>query len=184
MVKRKNLGFKGGKDLVVYVGESAHGTPSKSIIDNARNSWNNIEVPWLQRIKRRVKRISIQKRASSCKWAGTWFQQKGTLELIDTNHSSPNYYQSVIIHEMAHAWYERELEINEDRVSQFYEMVNNLDPVNEYTRDNRESWGRGLYANEIHSAITEHLYTDEKITLGSAENLARIIEAYEELHTE
>lgn len=182
MVKRKSLGFKGGKQLVVYIGKSSKGNVSKHIIDISRNTWNTVEVNWLQSAKKKVKQINFEFRSQSCKWAGTWYNQTQTLKIYDNTLSSTSYFRCVIIHELAHAWYWNEYKINEERIQAFAETVNKLDAVNKYTRDNRESWGHWLYANEIHSALTEYLYADRELELGSAQNLNALLEAYNTLH--
>ncbi len=182
MAKRKSLGFKGGKSLVVYVGQSQTGRINESIINSARDTWNNLEVGWLERSKKCVKRISIEKRTKDTKFAGIWYESTSTLKLLDYGDSDHDFYRGVLLHELAHAWYFKESRLSEDQIKEFSEAVNKLEPITDYTSKNRTIWGSVMYANEIHSAITEHLYTKNKANIGSAENLELILKAYNKLH--
>lgn len=182
MAKRKNQGFNGGKNLVVYLGNSSSGDPRKEVIDISRKTWNEIKVAFLNRAKKKVTRINFEYRAKSCAWAGTWYDDTKVLKVLDNHLSSTQYYRQVIIHELAHAWYWNESKVNEDAISRFQQRVNELSPVNKYTEENRTSWGSWLYANEIHSAICEFLYAGASPTRGDGENYNDLLEAFHELH--
>lgn len=182
MAKRKSEGFNGGKNLVVYLGKSSKGYVRQQVLSNCRDTWNGIKVPFLNRAKKKVVRINFEYRAQSCKWAGEWVASTAVLKIYDNHSDSVEYFKSVLIHELAHAWYGIESVINTDAIEVFVEKVNQLHPVNKYTEDNRESWGRYLYANEIHSALCEFLYAGRSPTRGDGENYNDLLEAFHQLH--
>lgn len=182
-MNKSNYGFKGGKKFSVYVGVSSYGAPSADCITGVKHVWNDFNEKWFLNSKRAIKKISIQRRAYGTSTLGTWNDQKGLLTICDVGRFERITYETVIIHEAAHAWYDKQSRLMPDAVAEFRAEMLRLSPISDYTLKFEGKWSDELYANEMHSAIAQHLY-NEKVyrVVCSEQNLKAVIAAYKKLH--
>jgi len=188
MVKRKTLGFKGGHNLIVTLNRGSCWNPkniSVPHIDVARFTWNGTTGD-LNRVKKRVKEIRFYE-YKSVSWGAQWNEAKKIIK-ININKKIPKEIVRLdLLHEMAHAWYNRDFRINYDAIRKWEDVVQqNLVPFTYYLAKFVNVWSSRLYANEAHSAITEIIKgkRTNQLVPGTEHIIQRLSQAYIELHKE
>ena len=99
-------------------------------------------------------------------WAGQWNPTPKVLKinLVGINEEYANV-KSIVYHEMAHAWYDRNYTPRENNHA-MYEKVEEFKnailadkhAVDEYSAKKIKTWSNELFANEIHSILTQFQY--------------------------
>ena len=157
--KRPRLGshgFKVYKNTKVYIGKETEGgwsrdgkpAPRDEVVQTVRNMWNTD--PSIIAMRKFIKSIKITYRKSG-NLAGQWSNSEKKFSVIDNGTANPHDYEEVVIHEViGHAFWDFSRKWRRIELANFNKLANSLPPVNDYVKDNENTWKTW---NDEHSEI-------------------------------
>lgn len=180
--------------MSIYVSDGNEmGAVAETTVEAIRQAWNKAP-NFLGKARKHVKRISIIPASRQHKALAQWQNAKKVMKFYVSTHGleqlSDNYQTQMIFatyHEMAHVWFDRERELDSDKLKQFCKTVFKLSPFNEYLQKNEKTWKEAylLWPNEVHSAVVEIIFGGNLRNVSQQDpNFQQALEAFNELHDE